>query len=112
MAVSETFDALMAAGVAYYEVEVSGRQITYHGAHASWQETPPPGFGTLRVGPVFSAEGVKDAITRNQKKETTYPESHLGIAQAGCVRYRVDMVDRTVSYLGKVLPSLTPAGQN
>lgn len=94
------FNALKAAGVEYYETSVSTHEIVYHGSGKSWTEPAPDGFGTLQVSPEFDGAGVKEAILRNQRKETDYTGFLQGIAAAGCTHYRVDMNTREIAYMG------------
>ncbi|MCA9810120.1 MAG: DUF1398 family protein [Candidatus Dadabacteria bacterium] len=94
------FNALKAAGVEYYETSVSTHEIVYHGSGESWTEPAPKGFGTLQVSPEFDGAGVKEAILRNQRKETDYTGFLQGIAAAGCTHYRVDMNAREIAYMG------------
>lgn len=94
------FDSLKAAGVEYYETSVSTHEIVYHGSGESWTEPAPEGFATLEVSPAFNGAGVRDAILKNQRKETSYTEFLQGIAAAGCTHYRVDMNTREIAYMG------------
>ncbi len=94
------FNALKAAGVEYYETSVSTHEIVYHGSGESWTEPAPDGFGTLQVSPEFDVAGVREAILRNQKKETDYTGFLQGIAAAGCTHYRVNMNTREIAYKG------------
>jgi len=94
------FNSLKDAGVKYYETSVSTHEIVYHGSGESWVEPAPEGFVTLEVSPAFDAAGVRDAILRNQRKETNYTEFLRGIAAAGCTHYRVDMNAREIAYMG------------
>lgn len=94
------FNALKAAGVEYYETSVLTHEIVYHGSGESWTEPAPDGFGTLQVSPEFDGAGVKEAILRNQRKETDYTGFLQGIAAAGCTHYRVDMNTREIAYMG------------
>lgn len=94
------FNALKAAGVEYYETSVSTHEIVYHGSGESWTEPAPDGFGTLQVSPEFDVAGVREAILRNQRKETDYTGFLQGIAAAGCTHYRVNMNTREIAYKG------------
>ena len=96
----QIFNALKAAGVEYYETSVSTHEIVYHGSGESWTEPAPEGFGALQVSPEFDGAGVREAILRNQRKETSYTEFLEGIAAAGCTHYRVDMNTREIAYMG------------
>jgi uncharacterized protein YbcV (DUF1398 family) len=93
------FDALKEAGVEFYETDVSTHGIVYHGSVGSIPEPPPPGFTPLKPSARFDAAEVKLAIERNKIKPD-YLVFLEEIARAGVVRYRVDMGERTVSYLG------------
>ena len=93
------FDALKEAGVEYYETDVATHGIVYHGSGDSILEPPPPEFIPLKSSPNFDAREVKLAIDRNKTKPD-YLAFLAEIARAGVVRYRVDMGERTVSYLG------------
>jgi len=94
------FDSLKAAGVEYYETSVSTHEIVYHGSGQSWTEPAPEGFATLEVSSTFDGAGVRDAILKNQRKETDYTEFLQGIAAAGCTHYRVNMNTREIAYMG------------
>lgn len=94
------FDSLKAAGVEYYETSVSTHEIVYHGSGQSWTEPAPEGFVTLEVSSTFDGAGVRDAILKNQRKETDYTEFLQGIAAAGCTHYRVNMNTREIAYMG------------
>ena len=94
------FNSLKDAGVEYYETSVSTHEIVYHGSGESWTEPAPEGFVTLEVSPTFDGAGVRDAILKNQRKETNYTEFLQGIAAAGCTQYRVDMNTREIAYMG------------
>lgn len=94
------FDALKAAGVERYEVDVLKYEIKYVGGKTSVLHPPPADFQPLTLG-AFDAAAFKIALTRAQKQETTYPQFLAEIAAAGIVWYRVDMATRVVSYYGK-----------
>jgi uncharacterized protein YbcV (DUF1398 family) len=94
------FNSLKDAGVEYYETSVSTHEIVYHGSGESWAEPAPEGFVTLEISSTFDAAGVRDAILRNQRKETDYTEFLQGIAAAGVTHYRVDMNTREIAYMG------------
>jgi uncharacterized protein YbcV (DUF1398 family) len=93
------FDALKDAGVECYETDVATHGIVYRGSGDSIPEPPPPGFTPLKPSANFDAVEVKLAIERNKTKPD-YLVFLQEIARAGVVRYRVDMGERTVSYLG------------
>lgn len=93
------FDALKEAGVEYYETDVATHSIVYHGSGNSIPEPTPPRFTALKPSASFDAAEVKLAIERNKIKPD-YLVFLQEIARAGVVRYRVDMGERTVSYLG------------
>jgi uncharacterized protein YbcV (DUF1398 family) len=93
------FDALKEAGVEYYETDVATHGIVYHGSGDSIPEPPPPEFIPPKLSANFDASEVKLAIERNKIKPD-YLVFLEEIARGGVVRYRVDMGERTVSYLG------------
>jgi uncharacterized protein YbcV (DUF1398 family) len=93
------FDALKAAGVRYYITDVTHFEIKYFGDDATSIEKGPEGF-TAEAGE-FDQEKVVEAIRRTQRKETDYLTFLKEIAAAGITRYRVDMQERTVTYLGQ-----------
>jgi uncharacterized protein YbcV (DUF1398 family) len=97
------FNELKEAGVEYYETDVAIHGIVYHEPGDSISEPPPPGFTSLKPSTEFDAVAVKAAIEKNKIKPDYILFLHE-IASAGVVRYRVDMGERTVSYVG-------PAGQ-
>lgn len=94
------FNSLRDAGVEYYETSVSTHELVYHGSGESWTEPAPEGFVTLEIGPAFDGAGVREAILKNQRKETSYTEFLQGIGAAGCTHYRVDMNTREIAYMG------------
>jgi uncharacterized protein YbcV (DUF1398 family) len=94
------FNALKDAGVEYYETDVATHHLVYHGSGDSFTEAPPPNFTPISPAATFDAAAVRQAIQRNQSKQTDYSQFLQEIAAAGVVKYRVDMSARTVSYLG------------
>ncbi len=96
----QLFDALKAAGVERYEVDVLKYEIKYVGGKTNIVHPAPEGFTSLSAG-AFNPAAFQLALTRSQKQEITYPEFLAEIAAAGIVWYRVDMGPRTVTYHGK-----------
>ena len=94
------FNALKDAGVEYYETSVSTHHIVYHGNGDSVEERPPADFKKLLISDKFNATGVKDAVKRTQNKETDYGQFLQEIASSGVIKYKVDMDERTVTYIG------------
>lgn len=96
----QLFDALRDAGVERYEVDVLKCETKYVGGGTSIMHPAPAGFEPLALG-TFDAAAFKTALTRSQKRESTYPQFLSEIAAAGICFYRVDMRPRVVTYHGK-----------
>lgn len=96
----QLFDALKAAGVERYEVDVLKYEIKYVGGKTSIVHPAPADFEPLKRG-AFDPAAFKVALTRSQKQESTYPQFLAEIAAAGIVWYRVDMAPRVVTYHGQ-----------
>lgn len=95
----QLFDALKNEGVRSYKVDVAAYWVEYSGDQEQVVHEGPKGF-TATVG-VFDQSGVIAAIRRTQRRETDYPTFLKEIAASGIAAYRVDMKERTVSYLGQ-----------
>lgn len=96
-----TFDALKAAGVEFYETEVPRHAIVYFGGGEQWSEAPPAMEKPYPVGPAFDRNAIQQALRRVQNRQTDFTQFLKEIAAAGVVKYRVDMLKRTVDYMGK-----------
>jgi uncharacterized protein YbcV (DUF1398 family) len=92
------FDALKHGGVEYYVADVDRQRIVYYGGKSLYEQRLASGGDMLSIAPEFNKDALLQAITRNQRKESTYVEFLKEIAAAGIGRYRVDMHDRTVTY--------------
>src|SRR5438477_3249350 len=77
------FDALKRAGVDYYLANVERRRVTYFGGKNLWEERFGSAADPLTIAPALNREGMLQAITRNQNKETTYPQFLEELAAAG-----------------------------
>lgn len=96
----QLFEALKAAGIDRYEVDVLRFEIKYVGGKTSIVHPAPADFKPLTLG-AFDKAAFKIALTRSQKQESTYPQFLTEIAAAGIKWYRVDMAPRTVTYHGE-----------
>jgi uncharacterized protein YbcV (DUF1398 family) len=94
------FNSLKDAGVEYYETKVANHEITYFGGGKSFQEPISSKVATLTVSDQFNESAVQEAVRTNQSKGSTYMEFLEQIAGAGVDSYRVDMSERTVTYMG------------
>ncbi len=94
----QVFDALSAAGVTHYEVDVPQHVITYGGQGFVWKVPRPVGWAVPVVGRSLDADAFRIALTRSQRGQITYAVFLTEIAQAGCTHYRVDMTARSVTY--------------
>jgi uncharacterized protein YbcV (DUF1398 family) len=92
------FDALQAAGVEGYVVDVASHTVMYYGHNESCIENSPPGFTGITTEKHFDPAAVQTAIQRNQKQETNYTTFLAELAQAGVVSYHVDIPTRTITY--------------
>jgi uncharacterized protein YbcV (DUF1398 family) len=95
------FNALKNAGVAYYDVTIADRGITYYGNGQSFTEPVFAGFQNLEIAEKFDVEAFKKALHKHQVEKTPYEDFLKDTAKAGIHYYRVDMSKRTISYCGK-----------
>ena len=82
----------------YFE---DGCEATYFGTFGSWQEAAPLEYKPLKINSLFSASGIKTAITQHAQGQTTYGEFLTSIAMQGSSHCVVNMQKRTMAYLGK-----------
>lgn len=95
----KVFDALKDIGVEHYETNVILQQVTYSGNGKNYLEKVSAEMITPSVD--FTVAEIQAAIRRTQAKQTNYVQFLQEIAQAGVWNYRVDIDERTVSYMGK-----------
>lgn len=93
------FDALKAAGVESYEVDVAHQFIVYKGKNQEFSEKSEK-TAILPISNTFDVKAVQAAIRNNQMKKTTYDEFLKGIGEAGVVKYLVVMENRCIYYQG------------
>jgi uncharacterized protein YbcV (DUF1398 family) len=96
-----TLSALKEAGVEYYDVELSSREIIYYGSGESMRESELNAFQDLPTIGLFDLSALKAAIHKHQVERTPYAEVMKEVVRAGIARYRVDVLKRTCSYFGK-----------
>jgi len=95
----KTFEMLKKAGVTSYTIHFSSQyDATFLGEFGVWKEVAPSGYIPLQATKEFSGDGVKAALGRHIKNQTTYVQLLAELAQAGASQYKVDMDKRTVTY--------------
>lgn len=95
----KTFEALKAAGVQSYEVQLNPYTIVYKGESQQWKE-PTPAIESFKISSKFNKNGIVETLNIHRIKKTTYLEFLKGIAAAGVSHYIVDMNQRHVAYHG------------
>lgn len=96
----KTLNALKEAGVENYIVEPASGSITYYGYGKQHTDSEEESLKNLLPSGHFDVKALKEAIQAHQSKRTPYSEFMREIMKAGVVRYRVDVVNRTCTYLG------------
>ena len=94
------FEALEAAGVEGYIVDVASHTVIYYGDNTSCIENSPAGFSGITPNKHFAAAAVQSAIERNLGKAFNDSMFLQEMARAGVISYRVEMKARTVTYKG------------
>jgi uncharacterized protein YbcV (DUF1398 family) len=91
---------LMESGAERYDADLVRSEKTYY-----W----PDGFSArvpnaeikAEISPVFSAQGVADAVRASQAGEIKYKEFCARAMKAGCVGYHVTFAGKRVIYYGR-----------
>jgi len=96
----KTFQALVDAGVASYEVKLDKYQAEYRGNFGSWFEPAPEGLSNLTINTEFDKNAFINGLKDHIAGKTTYVQWLAHSAKAGVARYVVNMADRTVTYYG------------
>ncbi len=96
----QIFNALKSAGVRYYEVDVCHHIIRYVALSERYVADPPNNFQVINASLSFNQDAIKKAIYRAQMKAIDYTAFLHAIAEAGVIKYRVNMMDRTINYMG------------
>lgn len=94
------FEELKNAGVTEYTVswKNSDYRATYIGSFGTVHEPAPAGFKPVLIAADCDLDAAKQALRENQQKKINFVEWLTKMGAAGMSHYRVDMINRTVTY--------------
>lgn len=96
----KTLSALKDAGVEYYDVDLTTYEIIYHGDGKTMKQSGVLSFEQPPKKGSFDQNALVKAIIKHQTEKTAYKDCMKEVIEAGIVRYRVDITQRTCSYFG------------
>lgn len=97
----KTFQALKEAGVTSYEVFLSPNKSIYYGENGSYEDTVQQYSLENSVADNFDENLFKSGLLKHQSEKTPYSAFLNDAARAGVNFYKVDMLQKTVTYFGK-----------
>lgn len=96
----KTFEALKAEGLQNYEVHFADYyKAQFNGTTTSFTEDALDGYTTIKSSEHFNSDGIKKAIIKHVIEKTSYLEFLQDAAANGATHYRVDIGERSVTYL-------------
>lgn len=93
------FEELKSVGVTEYTVSwKKGYEGVYVGTFGTVHEKTPDGFTSITIAPESDLDAAKQALRENQQKKINFVQWLVKMGAAGMSHYRVDMINRTVTY--------------
>lgn len=96
----KTLTALKDAGVDYYNVDLTTYEIVYHGDGKTMKQSGVLSFEHPPKKGSFDQNALVKALRKHQTEGTSYKDCMKEVIEAGILRYRVDIKERTCTYFG------------
>lgn len=97
---SEYVRALKAIGVAHYDSYLFDGHSEYFG-HGGEKVVSPPAHEVLNVAETGQRDAFLEHLRRHERRQTTYLEMSIGLAQSGIEKWTVDTGRMTMTFYDK-----------